>query len=160
MTETRENPRYRGMHKHMDKEEGYAFWVPAGWHLFEMTEDYRGVIYSPYADSFDTSFSAYKRQLDYSVDKGDVPALREGFEKGLLALPGVEVEWQNETVTATLITLEARFTFLEEGMRRKRWTRAIYWGDGQLVLTAQGATSDEFEHWLPMFYNTMVTVEL
>jgi hypothetical protein len=38
--------------------------------------------------------------------------------------------------------------------------RNIYWGDGQLILIAQGATVDEFQYWLPMFYNTMVTLEI
>ena len=160
MTTERQYPRYHGLHKHIDKEGGYAFWVPAGWHRTDMDAGYHGVIYSPHADGIETSFSAQKNLLKYSVDQDDLATLREGFQQGLDSLPGVEVEWQNETVTSTLITLEARFTFLEEETRRKRWTRVVYWGNGQLVLTAQGATPEEYEYWLPMFYNTMVTVEL
>lgn len=51
MTTERQNPRYHGLHKHVDKEGGYAFWVPAGWHRTDMDESYHGVIYSPNADS-------------------------------------------------------------------------------------------------------------
>jgi len=77
-----------------------------------------------------------------------------------MALPGIEIETQEETVTPTLIALEARFTFLDGEVRRRRWVRNIYWGNGQLVLVAQGATAEEFDYWLPMFYNTMMTVEI
>jgi hypothetical protein len=158
--EKRENPRYYGMHKHVDKEGGYALWLPAGWHRFDMVDGHHGVIYSPYPDSFDTSFSAEKHTLEYAVTPDDVPTLREGFKAGLAVLPGVEVESQDESVTSTLITLEARFTFLEGEARRKRWVRIVYWGEGQLVLIAQGSSAGEFEHWLPMFFNTMMTVEI
>jgi hypothetical protein len=148
------------MFKHIDQEGGYALWFPTGWHRFDMVEGRQGVVYSPYPDDLDTTFLAEKRKLPYSVTQEDVPILREGFDQGLNALPGIEVEWRDETVTSTLITFEARFTFLEEGARRKRWVRNIYWGNGQLILIAQGADSKEFEHWLPMFYNTMVTVQI
>jgi hypothetical protein len=36
----------------------------------------------------------------------------------------------------------------------------IYWEKGQLIVMAQGATPDEFEYWLPMFYNALMTVEV
>ena len=160
MPEKRENPRYYGMFKHVDKDGGYALWLPTGWYRFNMTDGHHGVIYSPYSDRYDTSFSAEKHQLEYPVTEEDVPTLREGFSAGLAALPGAEVESQDETVTPTLITLEARFTFLEGEARRKRWVRTVYWGDGQLVLIAQGANPEEFAYWLPMFYNTMMTVEI
>jgi hypothetical protein len=29
-----------------------------------------------------------------------------------------------------------------------------------LVLIAQGATPEEYEYWLPMFFNTMMTAEI
>jgi len=160
MPEKRENPRYYGMLKHVDEGGGYAIWLPTGWHRFDMTDGHQGVIYSPYPDSFDTSFSAEKHTLDYPASKKDLPALREGFKAGLEALPGVEIESEDETVTATLMVLEARFTFLEGEARRKRWVRVVYWGRGQLVMIAQGSNPEEFDHWLPMFYNTMMTVEI
>jgi hypothetical protein len=125
-----------------------------------MVQGRQGVIYSPYSEDLNTTFLAEKRKLAYSVTQEDVPILREGFNRGLDALPEIEIEWQDETVTSTLITFEARFTFLEEGMRPKRWVRNIYWGNGQLILIAQGADADEFEHWMPMFYNAMVTVQI
>jgi aspartate/tyrosine/aromatic aminotransferase len=72
----------------------------------------------------------------------------------------VEIESFTYTPTSTLVTLEAKFTFLEGENRRKRWVRNIYWGNGQLVFIAQGATVKEYDYWLPMFYNTMVTFQV
>lgn len=160
MPEQREGPRYTGMLKHVDKAGGYALWLPTGWQRVDMKRPHRGVIFCPYAGNVDTSVSAEKHRLPCKVTDNDMPALREGFNAGLAALPGVEIESQDESVTSTLITLEARFTFLEGEARRKRWVRAVYWGRGQLTLIAQGATVDEFEYWLPMFYNTLMTVEI
>ncbi len=160
MTEKRKGPRYHGISKHVDREAGYAIWLPDGWHRFDMVGGHRGVAYSPYPGDLNTFVSAEKRRLKYSVTEKDVPILRKGFEQGLQALPGIEIESQDETVTPTLITLEARFTFLEGEARRKRWVRTIYSGKGQLVLIAQGATVEEFEYWLPMFSHTMMTAEV
>lgn len=154
------NPVYTGMYKHVDREGGYAFWYPTGWHRTDMVNGHHGVIYSPYADNYDTSFSAEKHKLKYPVHETDLPALREGFNAGLQALPGVEVEWQDETLTSTLKIFEAKYSFLEGEARRKRWIRLVYWGDGQLTLIAQGSSPEEYEYWLPMFFNTMMTIEI
>jgi hypothetical protein len=160
MPKGKNGPIYHGVRKHMDIEGGYAIWVPNDWYRFDMTDGHHGVIYSPYPDNFDTSFSAQKMILDYKVTQEDVPVLREGFDAGLASLPGIEIESQEDIVTSTLITLEARYSFLEGEARRKRWVRNVYWGEGQLLLIAQGATPEEFKYWLPMFYNTMMTIEL
>jgi len=77
-----------------------------------------------------------------------------------MRLPGVEVESQDESLSDSVNFFEARFTFLEGENRRKRWVRNIYWGDGQLILIAQGRTVEDFEYWLPMFYNTITTVQI
>lgn len=160
MSEERGKPRYYGMFRHVDSEAGYGIWLPAGWHRIDMINGHNGVIYTPNAGNYDTSFSAEKRMLEYSVRQKDVPILRQGFKAGLEALPGIEVESQEETITSTLIVLEAKFSFLEGDARRKRWVRIIYWGKGQLTLIAQGATPEEYEYWQPMFYNTMMTAQV
>ncbi len=160
MPEERQKPRYTGMFKHVDKEGGYSLWLPTGWRQIDMVDGHHGVIFTPSSDSYDTSFSAEKHVLEYTVREKDAPVLRKGFAAGLAALPGVEVESQQENITPTLKTLEARFTFLEGEARRKRWVRVVYWGKGQLTLIAQGATPEEFDYWLPMFFNTMMTVEI
>ena len=157
---TKNRPQYTGMHKYMDTEAGYALWLPTDWREIPMVEGRDGVIFAPYPDHINTSFVAEKRQLPYKVTDEDIPVLREGFIAGLESLPGVEIESQDETITRTLKILEARYTFLEDGVRRKRWVRSIYWGEGHLILIAQGATEEEFAYWEGMFFNTMMTVEI
>jgi hypothetical protein len=86
--------------------------------------------------------------------------LREGFEAGLQAVPGIQIEWRDDTISQTIIGFDARFTFLEGEERRKRWVRNMYWGKLQIAFIAQGETPAEFDYWLPMFYQTMMTFEL
>jgi len=78
---------------------------------------------------------------------------------GIKALDGVEIEAGSEAeyLTHSLSFFEVRFTFLEGGVRRKRWIRNIYWGKNNYVLIAQGRTPEDFDYWLPMFYNIMMT---
>ena len=157
---TKDRPSYTGMHKYLDKDAGYALWLPSDWREIPMGEGHNGVIFTPYQDRTDTAFIAEKRTLPYKVTDEDIPILREGFIAGLESLPDVEIESQNEAVTKTLKFFEARFTFMDGDIRRKRWVRAIYWGEGHLVLIAQGATEEEFSYWEGMFYNTMMTTEI
>lgn len=160
MAERAETPVYRGMRKHVDAEGGYAIWLASDWVRYALDGDEEGMLFAPEGAEPTTFFSAQKHTLPYAVRQRDVPTLRRGFRDGLEALPGVEVEWEDETITSTIIALEARFTFLEGDQRRKRWVRLVYWGEGQLILTAQGASPEQFDYWLPMFFNTMTTVEL
>jgi hypothetical protein len=160
MTEKIDSPVYTGMRKYIDKESGYAIWLPSDWYRFDMNKDHTGVIFSPHADNFDTSFTAEKHVLKYKVTENDLDILREGFQEGLNSLPGIEIESENYDFNKDYILLEARFTFLEGEARRKRWVRNMYWGEGQLVFIAQGATVEEFTYWEAMFYNTMFTWEL
>ncbi|NLD44180.1 MAG: hypothetical protein GX657_11875 [Chloroflexi bacterium] len=153
-------PVYHGMTKHVDKEGGYAVWLPSDWRRLDMIDGHHGAIYTPYPDRHDTCISTEKRTLEYAVRPKDLPILRQGFAEGLASLPEVEIEWQEETITSSLWVFEARYTFREGEASRKRWTRAVYWGNVQLVLIAQGATPEEFEYWRPMFFNTLMTVEM
>lgn len=160
MTEGRKPPIYTGVTKHLEKEAGYAIWVPTDWTKFDMKEGHWGVIYSPYKDSYDTCFLAERFTVKYPVNEDDLPVLQQAFEEGIANLPGVAVEYTKAEGRKDVVILEARFTFLEGEHQRKRWVRNIYWGTGQLVFIAQGESIEDFEYWLPMFYNTMMSFEL
>ncbi len=157
---TKGRPSYTGMHKYVDEEAGYALWLPSDWREIPMVEGRDGVIFTPHPDRMDTSFIAEKLTLPFKISEDDIPVLREGFIAGLESLPGVEIESQDERLTSTLKFFEARYTFLEDGIRRKRWIRSVYWGEGHLLLIAQGATEEEFAYYEGMFFNTMMTVEI
>ncbi len=153
-------PRYKGIYRHIDEEGGYSIWIPIDWHKTEMSNGHHGAVYHPNPNRIDTCISTEKVNLEYPVTEEDIPTLREGFEAGLKRLPGLEIESQDETITETLKMFEARFTFLEDDIRRKRWLRVIYWGTGELIVMAQGATPEEFDYWLPMFFNSLKTIHI
>ena len=158
--EIRENPRYHGQFKYVDNSGGWGIWLPAGWHRFDMAAPHTGVIFSPYANSYDTSFTAEKTKLEYPVKLDDFDMLKEAFEEGIRALPDVQIESTSSDKGTLLMIMEARFTFTENGATRKRWVKTVFWGNGQLILIAQGENPEEFQHWLGMFFNTMMTVDI
>jgi hypothetical protein len=160
MSNENNNPRYTGLVKYTAEQDGYALWLPSGWHWFEMGEPRRGMIFSPHAALPAASFSVEKTILLYAVSKEDLPILRKGFQKGLANLPDVVIETQNEIVEEKIMALEAHLTFLDQGQTKKRWIRIIYAGEAQLTLIAEGAPPEEYEYWLPMFYNIMATMTL
>jgi len=143
-----------------DDKGGYGVWMPSDWTEYKLRRHHRGMLFSPYKDDINTSLLVEKRRLKISVTAEDMDVLRDGFQQGIKQLPGAEIESQGENLTDSISFFEARFTFLEEENRRKRWVRNIYWGEGQLIMIAQGRTVDDFDYWLPMFYNVMMTVEI
>ena len=156
--EQKKRPVYTGMKQHIDRA-GFVLWLPSDWHEFKLKGGHRGVLYSPYPDDFNTGLLAEKRKLKVKVNESDLPTLREAFMAGIKALDGVEIEAgsEDEYLTHSLSFFEVRFTFLEGGVRRKRWIRNVYWGRNNYVLIAQGRTPEDFDYWLPMFYNIMMT---
>ena len=153
-------PAYVGVKLYHDDKGGYGIWVPSDWTQIKLRRHHRGFLFSPYTDDINTSFLVEKRRLKYAVTPEDMDVLREGFTQGIQQLPGVEIESQDENLSESVNLFEARFSFLEGESRRKRWVRNVYWGEAQLALIAQGRTVEDFEYWLPMFYNTMMTVEI
>lgn len=153
-------PAYTGLTLYHDDKGGYSIWVPTDWVKVDLKSNHHGWLFSPYPDDFNTSIVVEKHRLKVTVVPDDVPVLREAFHNALQALPGVEIESTDENLSESVNIFEARFTFLEGEDRRKRWVRNVYWGDGQLVITAQGRTPEDFQYWLPMFYNALTTVEI
>ena len=154
------NPRYTGLKKYTSEKDGYALWLPSNWNSFEMKSDRRGMIFSPHPTFSTVGFFVEKTILPFPVSKKDLPLLREGFQKGLANLASLKVETLDEVVEENILALEARLTFLDQEQTKKRWIRIIYAGEAQLTLIAEGAPPEEFEYWLPMFYNIMATLTL
>ena len=156
----RPGPRYYGMTKHWDQQAGYAVWLPSDWRKIDMVEGRRGWIFTPYQDNFDTCFTSEKITLDYKATPKDAEILMEGFEAGINSLPEVLVEYKNCDVGKMVVILEAKFTFTENGQRRKRWVKNMYWGEANLILMAQGATEEDYAYWEGMLFNSMTTYEI
>lgn len=153
-------PAYTGMKGYRDATGGYEVWLPIDWTQIKLKRNHLGMLFSPYTDDLNTSLLIEKHKLKYKVTPDDVSMLLESFHEGMLALPGVEVEKTEETIGPEINIFDARFTYLDGEVRRKRWVRNIYWGNGQLVIIAQGRTPENFEYWLPMFFNTITTLRI
>jgi hypothetical protein len=159
MPERTKGPVYTGMKLH-PSEGGFAVWLPSDWHRRDLKRKHLGWLFTPNPEDINTCLLVEKKILKVKVKPEDADVLREGFKQGIMALPGVEVESMDESLTDTIQTFDARFTFLEGEERRKRWVRNIYWGEAQLIMIAQGRNPEDFEYWLPMFYNTIMTTQI
>ena len=143
---------------------GFSLWVPSDWYKFVLTGGREGVLFSPYPANIQTSFLAERHCLGDSMKESDLPALRNQFTAGIMALEGVEIEegsYDEFFVSKrSFYSFEIRFTYIENGMRRKRWVRDIYWGDDNFIFFAQGRTPEEYDYWQPMFYQIMVNLNV
>lgn len=158
MTDTTERPSFTGLLAHRDRVHDFSFFVPDGWHRLEIDgEPSDGVFYAPDPDDPLTGFSAEGRDLGVRVTADDLPALRAGFLSGLRKLPCSEIESQEGEAIGRLITMEARHTYRDGKVIRKRWVRLLYQDSTQVRLIAQGATTEKFKYWLPMFFESMRT---
>lgn len=158
--EKRETPFYTGMIEHRDMEGGFSLWIPSGWYRHDLKLYHTGVLYTPYADDINTSLYAEKSKLKFKVTPEDLDTLRDGFNAGLENLPGIEIESKDESLLGDMIIFDARYTFLEGIERRKRWARSVFWSNRQLVIIAQGRTPEDFQYWLPMFYDIIMTARM
>jgi hypothetical protein len=153
-------PAFAGMALYCNEEGRFCLWLPCDWYSFDLPGEGVQVLFSPYPADPYTGISAAKSTLKTKVSKADLPRLRDEFLQGIQALPGVEIETRSESLEGSLAILEARFTFLDGEVRRKRWVKTVYLGSSRLILTAQGRTPEDFKYCLPIFFNIMLNVNL
>jgi len=155
-----ETPAFTGLQLHNDKKWRFSFWFPHEWHSYPFPKKREGVAYGPFADDPSTSFSVEVTPLDTVVTADDLEPLYEGFIEGLQRLPDMSIEWQDKWAVAALTGLEAKYTFTEQGVTRKRWIRLLYEGKRQFLAVAQGATVKDYAYWEPMLYECMATLKI
>lgn len=153
-----ERPSFRGLLVHRDLVHRYSLLVPDGWHRRDLLGDDGGTLYAPDPSDIHTSIAVAARNLGTAVRREDLPSLRSGFLDGLRRVPGSRIESSEAESVGSLITMEARQTFEEDGATRRRWVRLAYRRRVQVRLVAQGATPELFERYQPMFYQAMRTL--
>lgn len=153
-------PSFTGLRLHRDKALGYSFFVPLDWYALELeTATGNGAMYAPAADDPRTSFSAEGRDLGTIVNGVDLAALEAGFLVGIRKLPRSIIESSEAEAIGRLLTMEAHHTFRQGRVTQKRWVRLLYQDAVQVRLVAQGATVEQFDYWLPMFFQSMRTFQ-
>lgn len=149
---------FTGLLLYRDPARAYSFFVPLDWHRLELdTPTGNGVMYAPAANDPLTSISAEGRDLETTVTSEDLPALKAGFLAGLRRLPRSVIASSEAEVVGSLVTMEAQHTFEQDSVTRKRWVRLLYKDTLQVRLVAQAATVEQFDYWLPVFYETIRT---
>jgi hypothetical protein len=153
-------PSFTGLLVYREPTLGYSFLVPDGWQRGELVgAEGTAVLYAPTTPEMFASFSVGGRDLGVEVTSADLPDLRAGFLRGLRKLPGARAKLLDASAIGRLISLEAHQTYRDGQAVRKRWVRLLYQGTIQVRLIAQAATVQEFDYWLPMFYESMRTFQ-
>jgi len=155
---THGRPIFKGLRWY--REQYFSFLIPVDWHRFSWQDNRQGVLFGPSTEDTHTVFAVDVTDLGFSVLADDLDDLFEGFLTGIQQLPGVEIEHNKEQVVGALIILEAKYTFMEDEITRKRWVRVLYDETRQIAFTAQGATPDAYHYWLPMFFEAMMTARV
>jgi hypothetical protein len=152
-------PAFTGLVAHYDPRFQFSLFVPDGWLRLDV-QDGVGVFYAPDPADPLTGLAIAARELGTITRASDMPALRRGFLAGLRQLPGCRIELREAEAVGTLITLEARHTFLDldGGWVRQRWLRLLYQDRVQVRLIGQAASVEQFAYWEPMFYTAMRSV--
>jgi hypothetical protein len=138
----------------------YSFFIASDWHKLRWSDNRKGVIYGPDPTDPLTILAVDVKALGTPITAADLDVLADGFFESLEQLPGVEITFRNQQVTGALLELEAKYTFQDQGQTRKRWTRVFYHETRQIAMTAQGATPEKYDYWLPIFFEAMATVRL
>lgn len=138
----------------------YSFFTPMDWHRFEWVDGSEGEIYGPDADDPLTVFAVALKDLGTAVMPGDLEAVAEGFFEAVEQLPGVQITHRDQKVAGKLLELEAKYTFLDQGAPRRCWVRVFFHETRQITMTAQGATPEKYDYWLPMFFQAMMTARV
>lgn len=145
----RQPPQFSGVDTYQDPLGRFSFRFPTHWHRFDL-EGREGVMYRPMLEDEHTSLTAWVSRLEHAVVAEDLADLRTGIGEGLATLPGCHVEAESEVVLGNLIKFERIYTYLDQGIRRKRKVWIMYVDTWLMVLAWQGRDEEEYEYWLAM----------
>ena len=151
-------PAIRGLRWH--RHQYFSFFVPDDWYRSTTDDTSTRVIYSPNPEDNATLFAVDLQELGTTLVPDDLEVLAEGFFESIAQLPQTMIQTHKMKASGSIIEMEAKYTFSEAGATRKRWTRVLYQDTRQIALTAQGATPEIYDYWLPMFFESMSTARI
>ena len=148
-----------GVTTYQDPKGRFSLRVPTDWLQLALMEQ-EGAMFRPEPDDAHTHLMVWVETLAQSVVAGDLGDLREGVSDGLAQLADVQIEAESELVLGNMIRFERVFTCLEDGATRKRKLWMLYVDKYLIALTWQGATPEDYEHWLAMANYSYATFTL
>jgi hypothetical protein len=160
----RPSPKFTGIDTYADVKGRYTVRYPSDWHKFDLDFGLEGALFSPSATNTNTYVAVWCQGLDFAAEGRDADDIAKAFDEGLSQLADyTQIEGDN-VVIGNLIKLERFYTFNDNGIIRKRKVWAMYVGKWLMVLTYQGETVEEWEHWYAManqsFFHFVIPPEL
>jgi hypothetical protein len=150
MTTKRPGPKFTGVDTYQDRLGRFFFRYPMDWHQFQLQDGRDGVLFSPQAENPTTWFAVWVEDLKEHVVAEDLQVVRQGVDKGLSELPGVQIESATDSTLGNLLKFERIYTF-QDGEATRKWKQWLLYVDHWLmVVTFQGESPEEWEYWLPM----------
>lgn len=161
---TRPTPKFTGVDTYKDRLGRYTVRYPSDWHIFDIEAKPDGVLFSPSANNTHTYVAAWAEDLGFDVEAKDLNDIVKAFDQGLESLDACDIIESNDVVIGNLIKLERFYTYNDNGVIRKRKVWAMYVSHWLMVLTYQGETIEEWEHWYPManqsYFHFVIPMEL
>jgi hypothetical protein len=161
---TRPTPKFTGVDTYKDRLGRYTVRYPSDWHRFDLDSGLDGQLFSPSATNTDTYVASWAQDLEFDVEAKDLDDIVKAFDKGLESLENCQILESNDAVIGNLIKLERFYTYDDNGVTRKRKVWAMYVSHWLMVLTYQGETVEEWEHWYAManqsFFHFIIPMEL
>jgi hypothetical protein len=151
-------PSIKGLTWH--RHQYYSFFTPMDWHPFSWPDDREGEIQGPDLNDPFTVFAVSLQDLGTQITSDDLDVVAEGFFESIDQLPNVQIETCHQAAKSKMLQLEAKYTFLDGDIVRKRWIRVFYHVTRQITMTAQGATPEKYDYWLPIFFQAMMTAKI
>lgn len=161
---TRPTPKFTGIETYPDRLGRYTIRFPSDWHRFDLDHGRDGVLMAPSATNTATYVAVWVDKLEFQATAEDADDLSEAFDKGLAQLPELFIIASENLVVGNLVKLERFYTFRDNDMIRKRKVWAMYVADWLMVVTYQGESVEEWEHWYAManqsFFHFVIPPEL
>jgi hypothetical protein len=150
MTAQRPTPKFTGVDTYLDPKGRFNFRYPSDWHQHNLANKQEGTLFSPQATNPQTWFAVWLTDLKERIVAEDMPVLRQGVEQGLSQLPECNVELSIDDVLNNLVKFERVFTF-RDGEATRKWRQWLLYVDHWLmVVTYQGESPEEYDHWYAM----------
>jgi len=150
MSDKRPGPFFTSLHQYRDPLGRFSIRVPGDWHEYDLDDDRDGVMFSPQGDVPSTYVAVWVNQLGEHVVAEDLEVLREGVERGLTQLDGIEAIDRADEAISNLVKFERVYEFDDGGVRRKRRVWMLYVDTWLMVVIYQGESPQEYEYWLSM----------
>lgn len=144
----------------LHRDQFFSFCVPRHWRKLHWTDQREGVIYVPDLTDLFTFLAVDVQELGMCVYPSDLDTLAENFFEAIQHMPEGCIDTHHKQVMGGQLELEAKYLFREQGRICQRWTRVFYHQTRQIMVTAQGATPEKYNFWLPCFFEIMTTTTI